>query len=122
MISTKHTFCFDIDGTLCEIKPETKEYSEVTPFKDMIAEVNKLYDNNYHIILFTSRGMRTYDGNINAINREIRPVLEKWLETHNVKYHELIMGKPWGNNVTYVDDKAMTPSHFKLMMKYMNNR
>ena len=33
-------------------------------------------------------------------------------EKHNVKYHQLIMGKPWGENVFYVDDKNLTISEF----------
>ena len=59
MISNKKTYVFDIDGTLCEIKPDNKEYSEVTPIQGMIDRLNLLYTDGCYIILFTSRGMRT---------------------------------------------------------------
>lgn len=112
MISNKDTFCIDVDGTICSIKEPEESYSDVTVKQDIVDIINKLYYNDCHIILFTARGMRTYDGDIELINKHVRPVLEAWLEKHGVKYDELIMGKPWGQNVIYVDDKAMTPNDF----------
>ena len=118
MISNKKTYVFDIDGTLCEIKPDNKEYDEVEPIDLMIKAINTLYNEDCHIILFTSRGMRTYNGNLKDINQFVKPTLVEWLDKHNVNYHELVMGKPWGHDVTYIDDKSHTP--FSFMLRYLN--
>lgn len=120
MISNKKTYVFDIDGTLCEIKPDNKEYSEVTPIQGMIDRLNLLYTDGCYIILFTSRGMRTYNGNLKDINKFVKPTLVEWLDKYNVQYDELIMGKPWGHDVIYVDDKSQTP--FTFMLKELNGQ
>lgn len=107
----RDTMVIDIDNTICYNKLKHQSYSEVRPIEYIISTINDNYHNHY-IILFTSRGMRTYDGDIDLINKHVRPELEEWLTKHDVKYDELIMGKPWGKNVIYVDDKAMTPVEF----------
>lgn len=112
MISNKETFCFDIDGTICTIKEPEESYSDVKPEQDIVDIINKLHYNGYHIILHTARGMRTYNGDIDNINKFVKPELEAWLAKHKVNYHELIMGKPWGPNVTYIDDRGQTPNMF----------
>ena len=118
--STKDTVCFDVDGTICSIKEPEESYSDVKPKQDIIDIINKLYYNDYHIILHTARGMRTYDGDIDNINKFVRPELEAWLLKHKVNYHEIIMGKPWGPNVVYVDDNAYQPEQFmKTMAKIL---
>ena len=90
MISNKNTVVCDVDGTICSIREPEESYSEVKPLKDMISIINTLYDNDYHIILHTARGMRTYGGDLGSITRFVKPELETWLRNHNVKYHQLI--------------------------------
>lgn len=109
------TFVIDIDDTICknlECMGITK-YKCAIPIQPMIDRINELYDNNT-IIFHTSRGMRTFNGDINKIEEHHRPILEHWLEKHNVKYHKLIFGKPWGPNVHYIDDRSMTITKFLL--------
>ncbi len=89
-------FCFDIDGTLA-ITHGT-DYTQCEPQLDMIAIVNRLYDNGHTIKLFTARGYVT--------KIDWREVTEKQLSRWGVKYHELIFGKP--NADYYIDDKAVT--------------
>ena len=89
-------FCFDIDGTLA-ITHGT-DYTRCEPQLDMIAIVNRLYDNGHTIKLFTARGYVT--------KIDWREVTEKQLSRWGVKYHELIFGKP--NADYYIDDKAVT--------------
>lgn len=108
----KDTIVIDIDNTICYNKLNHESYADVKPIEHIVNTLNDCYSDNNYIILFTARGMRTYDGDIELINKHVRPELEKWLEKHGVKYDELIMGKPWGQNVIYVDDKAMTPEDF----------
>ena len=55
-------FCFDIDGTICT--NTWGKYEEAEPYFDRIESVNNLYDNGYHIIYFTARGMGRFNGNI----------------------------------------------------------
>ena len=40
----------------------------------------------------------------------MKPPLEKWLYFNDVKYHELIMGKPAGDY--YIDDKNLSIDQF----------
>ena len=112
MISNKDTVVFDVDGTICSIKEPEESYSDVTADQDIVDIINKLHYNGYHIILHTARGMRTYDGDIDNINKFVKPELEAWLAKHKINYHELIMGKPWGPNVLYIDDRASRPDEF----------
>jgi len=105
------TFVFDIDGTLCNAKksPNGKfDYANAKPIVPMIEKLNKLYKTGHKIILFTARNMKTYEGNLELINRYTRPILEDWLRSNFIRYHELIMGKPWDEDIVYIDDRALT--------------
>ena len=54
--------------------------------------------------------MRTYQGNIGAINKHTLPIIIDWLRRHDIPYDELYVGKPWcGFEGFYVDDKAIRP-------------
>lgn len=101
---------FDVDGTICSIKKPNEDYSEVEPYQDLIDVINILHDNGYYIIFHTARGMKSHAGDLTSINRFVKPVLEEWLKKHQVKYHELVMGKPFGGS--YIDDKGQTPNMF----------
>ncbi len=105
------TYVVDVDGTLCDSYPGC-DYSQCNPIYDVIQAVNDAYDCGDYIILFTARGMRTYKGDTTQIKEYVIPVLKHWLNTHNVKYHELRCGKPWGPDVWYIDDKCLTPEQF----------
>lgn len=86
------TFVFDIDGCICT---NTDNYLFAIPIQSTIDLINKLYENDNKIILFSARGTKTgIDWN------EITKVqLYEW----NIKYHELKFGKPAAD--FYVDDK-----------------
>lgn len=110
-----HTYVIDIDGTICQAKklPDgSYDYPNAVPFTNIIKKINQLYDDGNIIFLFTSRGMRTYNNDIKKINKNVRPVLEKWLNNFDVKYHKLIMGKPWGENVIYIDNRNLSIDSF----------
>jgi capsule biosynthesis phosphatase len=102
---------FDIDETICYTEP-FGTYSQSTPNLEMIAKINEYYAQGFTICFYTSRNMRTYDGNIGKINKHTLPVILKWLEEHNVLYHEIIVGKPWCENGFYVDDRNIRPNEF----------
>lgn len=105
-----NSIIFDIDGTICPIKNSNEEYSDLIPYKEMIDKIHELKKKGYRIVLFTSRNMRTYNGDISLILKNTKPVLEKWLKKWNIEYDELIFGKPWpGPSGFYVDDRTLRP-------------
>lgn len=103
------TACVDVDGTIC-ISKHGCDYSKCKPIQPMIDKLNLLYDHGWKIVLHSSRNMLTYNGDLEKIEKYTRPILEKWLKEHGVKYHELIFGKPFAD--WYIDDKAITPAEF----------
>ena len=107
------TFCFDIDGTLCPIKKKEEEYIDLVPYKEMIDKLREYKEGGAKIVLFTSRNMNSYGGNIGLINANTAKVLLKWLEKWDIPYDEIIYGKPWpGHKGFYVDDRTVRPDEF----------
>lgn len=109
----EYTFVFDIDGTLCPIKRKEEKYEELVPHPDIIEKLKYYKDNGAKIILFTSRNMNSYGGNIGLINKNTAKVLSEWLEKWEIPYDEIIYGKPWpGHKGFYVDDRTIRPDEF----------
>ena len=107
------TFCFDIDGTLCPIKKKDEEYIDLVPYKEMLDKLKEYKEGGAKIVLFTSRNMNSYNGNIGLINANTAKVLLKWLEKWEIPYDEIIYGKPWpGHKGFYVDDRTVRPDEF----------
>jgi len=102
------SFVFDIDDTICNNK--NRDYANAVPYKEVIDKINYLYDNGATIKLYTSRGMVSCNGDIDKIIKKNEPILREWLNKNNVKYNELIFGKPLGD--LYIDDKAMNVRDF----------
>jgi capsule biosynthesis phosphatase len=103
----------DIDGTLCSIKTSDQSYSDVTPDLLMIDKLREYQQRGYTILLYTSRNMKTYEGNVGKINRFTAPVLLEWLERWNVPFDEIMFGKPWPRkHGFYIDDRAIRPDEF----------
>jgi len=121
-MDTIKTFIIDIDNTIStpnlNIQINTKDgikvtdYSLSTPIKPVIDKIRKLYDLGHTIILNTSRGMKTFNADVVAIDKYHRPILEDWLIEYEVPYHALFFGKPWGKNVHYIDDSNLTINQF----------
>ena len=105
-------FIVDVDGTLCEIVNSFDEYYSAKPKVDIINKVNSLYKSGSNIILFTARGMRTFNNDVAKIEEVHRPILENWLKQNGVLYHELRFGKAWSPECYYVDDKSMSLNEF----------
>jgi len=96
-------YCFDIDGTICT--NTNGDYEHAVPFKEVIEKINALYDMGHKIVFYTGRGSTTgidwYD------------FTRKQLKDWQVKYHELIMGKPYAD--LYIDDKGINTSEWQNM-------
>ena len=90
-----YSFVCDIDGTLCPIKKQDERYEDLIPYLDMVEKLRYYQENGARIVLFTSRNMNSYGGNIGLINKNTAKILLKWLEKWNIPYDEIIYGKPW---------------------------
>jgi hypothetical protein len=113
MITKENVLVFDIDGTLCEIRRKDQTYLEVEPKHDMVEKLKQYKEKGFYIILYTSRQMNTYSGNVGQIVKNTGKILFEWLEKHDIPYDEIHFGKPWcGVNGFYIDDKAVRPKEF----------
>ena len=63
------SFIVDIDGTICPIKGKEEKYEDIVPYKNVVEKLKYYHDNGARIILFTSRNMNSYNGNIGLINK-----------------------------------------------------
>ncbi len=104
---------FDIDGTICPIKGAGERYEDLVPDKVMVERMREYKEQGAVIVLFTSRNMNSYQGNLGLINANTAKVLLAWLDKWEIPYDEIIYGKPWpGHEGFYVDDRAVRPDEF----------
>lgn len=116
MVREEKCIVLDLDGTLCPVKASHQEYEDLEPFGDMLAKLREYKNAGYYIILYTSRNMRTYGGNIGLINANTAKMTMAWLDRHQIPYDEIHFGKPWASRVGfYVDDRAVRPDEFLRM-------
>jgi uncharacterized HAD superfamily protein len=95
-------YLIDIDGTICddipnehpELMEDAKEYPGA---KDI---VNGWYDSGHVITFWTAR------------TEAMREVTERWLNSHNFKYHNLLMDKPRGGNYHWIDNHAVRATRY----------
>ena len=107
------TFCFDIDGTICPIKKKEEAYIDLVPYPEMVSKIREYKEGGAKIVLFTSRNMNSYNGNIGMINANTAKVLLQWLDKWDIPYDEIIYGKPWpGHKGFYVEDRTVRPDQF----------
>lgn len=110
MINKFGTYIFDLDGTICPIKKQEEKYEDLVPFPQIVSKMRELKKQGFNILIYTSRNMKTYDGNVGLINANTAKVILKWLEKWDIPYDEILYGKPWpGENGFYVDDRAIRP-------------
>ncbi len=108
-----YSFIFDIDGTLCPIKKKEERYEDIVPYCNMVEKLRYYKENGAKIVLFTSRNMNSYNGNIGIINKITAKILLEWLDKWDIPYDEIIYGKPWpGHKGFYVDDRTVRPDEF----------
>ena len=109
----EYSFVFDIDGTLCPIKKKDEKYEDLVPYKNMIDKLKYYKENGARIVLFTSRNMNSYQGNLGIINKNTAKILLDWLDKWEIPYDEILYGKPWpGHKGFYVDDRTIRPDEF----------
>jgi capsule biosynthesis phosphatase len=118
MIRREKSIVLDVDGTICPIRKEGENYSDLKPYPQILKRMREYKAEGFYIILFSSRNMNTYDGNVGLITANTAKKLLEWLDRNDVPYDELHLGKPWpGHGGFYVDDRAIRPKEF-LSMSY----
>ena len=101
----------DLDDTITIT--EQGDYRHSKPIEETIRLLKQYKAEGFHIIIHSSRQMRTYEGQVGKINVHTLPVIIEWLTAHEVPFDEIIVGKPWcGFEGWYIDDKAIRPSEF----------
>lgn len=108
-----YSFVFDIDGTICPIKKKEERYEDLVPYPDIVDKMREYKAQGAKIILYTSRNMNTYKGNLGLINKNTAIVLNEWLAKWDIPYDEIVFGKVWpGHKGFYVDDRSVRPDEF----------
>ncbi|MBR9705281.1 adenylyltransferase/cytidyltransferase family protein [Candidatus Pacearchaeota archaeon] len=106
----KPSLLVDIDGTLCPQAKKGEGYDNLEPFQEAIETINKLYNEGFKIILFTSRFMGYNNGDVLKIYREDgHTYIKNQLNSWGLKYHELHMGKPQSDLI--IDDRCIFFRH-----------
>ena len=59
---------FDVDGTICPLKKPDEEYIDLIPNQEMIKKIREYKKEGATIVFFSSRNMKTYNGNLGLIN------------------------------------------------------
>ena len=107
------TLIFDVDGTLCPIKKIEEEYIDLIPDAQMVEKLKYYKEKGAKIVLFSSRNMNSYKGNLGLINANTAVIMQEWLKKWNIPYDEILFGKPWpGHRGLYIDDRAVRPDEF----------
>ena len=111
----RRTLVVDIDKTICE-SPIKKDYSKCKPINKLCSKLREENNKGTYIILYTSRNVRTFKGNLGLINKYTSVVLLEWLNNNNIPYDEIYFNKPWGfGDLNYIDDKFLSIEAFKSM-------
>ena len=104
---------FDVDGTICPIKKKDEEYIDLVPNKEVVEKIRMYKKEGAKIIIYTSRNMRTYNGNLGLINANTAVIMQEWLKKWDIPYDEIYFGKVWpGHRGVYIDDRAVRPDEF----------
>lgn len=113
----------DLDNTLCvaaagqdQALDPNQKYAEARPVTEVIDQLRTYRAAGFEIVISTSRNMRTFNGDVDAIRQNTLPIIVAWLDEHAVPYDDVLVGKPWcGFDGFYVDDRAVRPSEFTSM-------
>ena len=107
--------CFDLDSTLCFGLP----YEIAQPFPWASSLLKQLKSKGIVIILYTARKMKTNDGNIGKVNKDIAYLTFKQLEEWDFVYDEIYFGKPAAD--IYIDDKGLRFKDEKQLKTYLGD-
>ena len=86
----------DIDETICHY-PEEHVYHKAVPIEKYIKIANELYDKGHTIVYWTARGSLS--------GKDYTELTKTQFEMWGVKYHELILKKPYYD--LFIDDRTI---------------
>ena len=110
-MNNKNKIIIDLDDTICSTK--NGDYENSIPKEKVIKKIKEYKKLGFEIIIYTSRNMRTYKGNVELIKANTLPIIIRWLEKFDIPYDQIMVGKPWPSfGGFYVDDKAIRPDEF----------
>ena len=107
----KKRFCFDLDNTLVSSPIIKGDYTTVLPIQKNIDMVKFLKSLGHTIIIHTARRMKTHNGNIGLVIKDVGLITIDTLKKFEIPYDELYFGKPYAD--FYIDDLAV-PAHSDL--------
>jgi capsule biosynthesis phosphatase len=126
--NNKLRLCFDLDNTLVTYPSIPNDYTTVKPIQKMIDILNDFKQQGHEIIIYTARRMHTHNNNIGKVMKDIGMITFETLEKFNIKYDEIIFGKPIAD--IYIDDRSLNPYYnnfnlfgfFNLEKQYIPNK
>ena len=101
----KKVFLIDIDNTICTTKGSN--YSKSVPKKHIIKSINLLKKKGHYIKIYTARYMNRSNQDAKNVNAKYYKKTFSQLVSWNVKFDELIMGKPSSDFI--IDDRSFNP-------------
>ena len=108
----KNTLIIDLDNTLT-VDDSSVDYAKKLLNKSISHAINNAISLGYESTIFSARNMRSFKGDLHKIESITRPIAEKWLNDNDIKYNDLILGKPWcGLDGWYLDDKNISIEEF----------
>lgn len=110
-------YCFDLDNTLCMTKGN--DYESCIPIKSRIDVVNKLFDEGHEIIVYTARGMTTYNKSVSLVYDNLYNKTKEQIVNWGIKHHVLILGKPSYDE--FICDKAYNSEDWFASLNYQYN-
>lgn len=79
-------FCFDLDGTLVSYPIIKNDYTSVKPMIKTIEYLKYLKGMGHYIIIYTARRMKTHNGNIGLIIKDVKKITINTLEKYEIPY------------------------------------
>ena len=84
----------DLDNTIT-IDESASVYESKKPNLEVVKAMKNAEKLGMSSTIFSSRNMKTFNGDLKKIEGITRPIAENWLEENHVYYSDLILGKPW---------------------------
>lgn len=97
--------CFDLDGTLVTDPQISGDYQSVKPINKNIDFLKYLKSLGHEILIYTARRMRTHNGNVGKLMKDIGKITLDTLDDFGIPYDEIYFGKPYADY--YIDDRAI---------------
>jgi capsule biosynthesis phosphatase len=98
-------FCFDLDRTLVTAPKVEGDYSTCEPIERNVNFLKHLKSLGHYIIIYTARRMRTNQGQLGRVMKEIGKLTYDQLDRMGIPYDEIHFGKPYA--AFYIDDLAV---------------